>query len=151
MIPRFDDGRDMKQRTAVLCVFAFGAFGAAWWLFGFTTTEHTAGGTLRAHRYFGRVVRVDLDRDADRVIDHSFRYSWRVPLRPHQPPQTVLSDYDSDGRWDLWVVPVGHDGAGYPLARFRVDTDGDARPDWSFVDHWQSDDAYAKIKAGRGF
>lgn len=131
-------------------LFAAAALGAGWWLFGFSTT-HAFGGTLRTQRYFGRIVRADLDGNGDGRIEQSFRYSWRIPMRHHQPPESVLSDHDSDGRWDLWVVPGGKDAGGFPLATFSVDTDRDGRPDWVFVDQWQSQNTYARIKARRGF
>lgn len=138
------------RREEVIVVACVAVLAAGWWLFGFST-ESLHSVSMRLHRVWGRVVRADIDSNSDGQVDQSLRFSWREPMYHHQPPQRVLTDADYDGRWDLWVVPGRSDTDGYPLATFSVDTDGDGRADWTFVDRWQSREAYAKIRARRGF
>jgi hypothetical protein len=140
----------MKRRRILVMLASAASLVAAWWLFGFTTTHHL-NGTVRTWRVFGRITKADIDWDGDGVIDQSLRFTWGNPMRHHQPPVITMSDHDADGRWDLWVVPGGEDTERYPLATFSVDTDRDGRPDWTFVDHWQSQETYPKIRARRGF
>ena len=139
-----------ETRRVIVVSLLVGIPAVAWWLFGFSTTRGR-GWTLRTQRYFGRVVRADLDSNGDRKPEDSLLFSWRQPMRHHQPPTAILSDRDQDGRWDLWIVRGGRDAEGFPLATFKVDTDRDGKPDWTFVDHWQSTHTYDKIRARRGF
>ncbi len=131
------------RRTAAAVLIALAT--AGWWLFGFSI-ERMGPSTLRMHRWFGRVVRAEMDRDGDGRVEQAFLFSWRIPMEPHQRPLEVVTDSDRDGRWDVWTIPRDGDRATY-----RVDTNGDGRPDWTFHDRWHSPEAWAKIRARRGF
>jgi hypothetical protein len=137
----------MKRRLVVASV-VLASVPLAWWLFGSSTTR-LGPATLRMPRLFGRVVRAEADTNGDGRVDEKYVFSWNQPMRHHQPPRMIISDRNHDGRWDLWITPLDDDDQGYARSRFDVDTDGDGRADWSFVEH--DGEGARKVRARRGF
>jgi hypothetical protein len=119
-----------------------------WWLFGFSTIR-LGSSSMFLRRSFGRIVRVDSDTNGDGRIDEQHRYSWTRPMRGDERWAMFLSDADFDGRWDLWITFAEGGRNGDPLLRYAVDTDGDARADWTFVA--TAAEAVGRIRARRGF
>lgn len=135
-----------RKILAGVVLLALGTLG--WWLFGYSTVEF-GGGEMRLLRFFGRVVRAEADVNGDGRVDEQYLFSWSEPMRHHQPPQSIISDRNLDGRWDLWITPLEPDSEGYALSRYDVDTDADGRPDWRFVAH--PGDSLKLIRDRRGF
>ena len=148
----------MKRWEVFLLTVIIVTAATGWWMFGYSKfrgpTMHghryvPAGRTLWTYRSMGREVRLDIDDDGDGRVDQSSRYSRECPAEWHCPPRLIVSDRDRDGRWDLWIDPQNVDDQGYSRARYRVDTDRNGRPDWTFVG--REVDADERIRARRGF
>lgn len=148
----------LNRKRATIAGAAVIMLGAAWWLFGFEV--HRLGGrTLVFRRVFGRVTTVH------RLIGLSEReryvFPWSEPYRHgHASPligcaaifPMVLRDDNSDGQWDIWLYRTGPDAAGECRQEYRVDTDLDGQPDWTFAKDFNDyKEAAEMVKARRGF
>lgn len=135
------------------------AWGVIWYLFGFSTrSEPKLGAKMVFHRFFGRVVRVDVFASGTATPIERHLFPWSQPYAQGDPascagllPET-WQDWNRDGRWDVWLKNLGAGPDGECRTEYSVDTLGRGKPDWVFVanygDYRKSREA---IVAKRGF
>jgi hypothetical protein len=138
----------MRRKT----MFGLGIAAAivlAWWMFRSTRTT-TGRSTVTARRVFGRVTRLDLDRDGNGRAEEQWLYSWRHPAVHHELPYRIRLDQDQDGRWDTWITPENQHDLG-TFAMYSADLNSDGKPDWSFRAQMASEQGIRTIEKRRGF
>jgi hypothetical protein len=101
----------MISRTTILVAIVglVGAVLTGWWLFGWSTGDHSVFGKSEAKRWFGRYTVVRYDSDRNGSFDWEARWRW-----PNEPVSinaacgdpgwiVIREDRDLDGRWDTWT------------------------------------------------
>jgi hypothetical protein len=130
-----------------------------WFMFGFTSRAlPDLGSRLVFHRFFGRVVSVDVYAGGTPTPIERHVFSWSQPYGQGDPascaglvPET-WQDWNRDGKWDTWLRNLDPGSDGECQTQYEVDTLGTGKPDWTFVanygDYEQSKES---IIARRGF
>lgn len=113
-------------------------------------------GRYVAHRVFGRMVRLQAF-DAHGVEVMRVMGSYEDSLDGCFPttdcgaifPAQIFDD-DADGRWDRWSRRIRNGERCF--IEYRVDTDRDGEPDWTFLARWEDyEETAAAIKERRGY
>ena len=143
----------MVTRQLVSCgIAAIGLLIGWWYFFRPEVVENPALGRFTYHRWFGRVVAVDLDVNRDGTADAGSKFSWSAPYEGildgpgcFYPEARSWQDTNSDGLVDTWYhVVEQRDGAPCVYA-FFIDTNADGRHDWSFTSN-DTETAFQDIK-----
>jgi hypothetical protein len=148
-------------RWLIVVVVIIAVASATWWLFGWTTGI-TPEGPQTAHRFFGRVTRLDDTTKVNgRMVRERILYRWSAPFGRGEGWQSCVvipperwQDRNNDGRWDTWLRRVGPDTRGECSVEYLVDTKGTGQPGWSFVVAYGAEkqqQADALVAARRGF
>lgn len=124
-----------RKRLTVACLSIAGVLLVGWWLFGWSVYEDHGLRSV-SHRFFGRVVRIDLTSDQSPAIVR-FTFPWSAPYEAGDPvdctgaPPELWRDDDGDGRWDIWIRRT-HSEPGHCINEYSVDVTGDGTPDARF-------------------
>ena len=150
----------MRKRAAagiVTVVVTVGLCAVSWWLFGWTSYEHSVFGKVTATRFLGRYVKVASDADFDGHPDFETRWPWSEPYIGNinatcgDPAWTHnRSDRNLDGQWDTWQERPDRENPCTLV--IKADLDGDGNPDLiEECAFHQSQERIEEIDRERGF
>lgn len=128
-----------------------------WLLFGFASKD-ASGSRLVFHRFFGRVVRIDIYRSGAPSPTERHLFTWSQPYEQGDPASCaglvpeIWQDWNGDGKWDTWLRNIEPGPDGECRTQYQVDTLGTGKPDWTFVANYgDSEQSREAIIAKRGF